>query len=129
MIVYKDQFIKTMIDLGVEHSELSIVDDEVGIPTSSSELAKSLKYLIENEKKFKPGIYHAVCEGHCSRYDEAAKIFEVLNMNIKLNRIKLEDFSRPARVPNYSILLNTKLPKLPKWDDALTAFLREKYIT
>lgn len=126
---YGKSFVKTMIDISKNNKELNIVDDEVGVPTPSSEVAKSIIHIIEHQDEVKPGIYHAVCEGSCSRFDEAKKIFAVMNINIKLNKIKLTDFARAAKVPNYSILLNTKLPKLPKWDTALENFIKEKYLT
>ena len=58
-----DNFVKTMLRLGIEHSELNVVDDQVGSPTYTADLAQLLIDMIQTEKY---GIYHATNEGECS---------------------------------------------------------------
>ena len=59
-------FVKTMLRLSETHDEITVVDDQIGSPTSALELAKAIKYLIPTEKY---GLYHGTCEGQCSWAD------------------------------------------------------------
>lgn len=115
-------FVDTMLKLAETKTELSIVSDEFGIPTSTEDISKQIKYIID--ENLKPGIYHAVSEGSCSRFEEAVKIFEIAGKDLKLNKILLKDYPRPAKIPNYSILLNTKLPKLSSWKNAIEEYVK-----
>jgi dTDP-4-dehydrorhamnose reductase len=122
----RKNFIDTMIALAKEKQELSIVTDEVGVPTYTKDVSKSLIEIINNIGKYKPGFYHAVSEEYCSRYEEAKKIFELAKINIKLNKIKLKDFPRKVQIPHFSVLANNKLPKLPRWDKAIEEYLKDR---
>lgn len=114
-------FVDTMIDLSKNKNELKVVNDQTGSPTYTKDVAKQTRYIVDNNPDY--GIYHTSNEGNCTWYDFAKKIFEIKNINIKINPVKTEEFSRPAKRPKYSILLNTKLPKIRSWDEALKEYL------
>lgn len=114
-------FINTMLNLSTTKDELTIVDDEVGVPTYTKDLSMQLIYIIKN--KLKPGYYHGVNEGSCSRYEEAKRIFELAKKDIKLHKTTLEEYGRAVKTANYSVLLNTKLPKLQNWDKAIEEYI------
>jgi dTDP-4-dehydrorhamnose reductase len=76
------------------------------------------------------GIYHAVNESSDERrgvswYDFAKKIFELSNKEIKLDTMTTEELNRAATRPAYSILLNTKYPKMRSWEEALEDYLNK----
>lgn len=116
-------FINTMLNLSTTKEELTIVDDEVGVPTYTKDLAIQLIYIINNRNNLKPGYYHGVNEGSCSRYKEAELIFELAKKDIKLHKTTLEKYGRAVKTANYSVLLNTKLPKLQDWDKAIEEYI------
>ena len=122
----RKNYIDTMIMLSETRTELNIVDDEHGVPTYTSDIASQLIHIMQNFDKYTPGIYHIVSEGQCTRYEQSAAIYELAGRQMKLNGMALQDYPRKAKIPNYSILHNTKLPKLPHWRDAIAAYLATK---
>jgi len=114
-------FVDTMIKLASEKSELKVVNDQIGCPTYAVDLAQRTKDIIMKKEPF--GIYHCTNFGSCSWYDFAVKIFKLKNMSIKVIPCSSEEFPRPAKRPHYSILLNTKLPPMRKWQSALSEYL------
>lgn len=114
-------FVDTMIRLGGERDELSIVSDEWGVPTYTLDISRQIEYILKND--IQPGTYHIVNEGVCSRYELAKKVFELKGLNLKVNEMKLADYQRKAKIANYSVLVNTKLPKLQSWEKALKEYL------
>ena len=75
-----NNFVRTMIKLSETNKELNVVNDQFGSPTSTVDLAKAIINLIHTEHY---GTYHGTCEGQCSWYDFAKKIFEIKNIDIK----------------------------------------------
>ncbi|MCA9382232.1 dTDP-4-dehydrorhamnose reductase [Candidatus Dojkabacteria bacterium] len=125
---HRRNFVDVMLELAKTKDELSIVDDEFGVPTYTKNVSDSLIQMLKDFESTEPGIYHAVSEGFCSRFEEAEFIFKTAGIDIKLTRIKLADYPRKAVVPNYSILHNTKLPKLPTWQEAIEEYLADKKV-
>jgi len=119
-------YIDTMLRLADEREELTIVTDETGVPTYTVDVARNLMLIIENEDEYKPRIYHIVSEGNCSRFDESKTIFKIADKKIKLKKGELASFPRKAKVPNYSILINTKLPPIQNWQDAIKEYIDDK---
>lgn len=117
-------FIETMLMLSETKTELSIVDDEYGVPTSTMDVSRSVIHIIKNHNSLEPGYYHAVSEGFCTRYEQAEFIFKTAGKEMKLNRIKLADYPRKAKIQNYSILKNTKLPKLQSWESSIEEYIK-----
>ncbi|KPI56295.1 spore coat protein [Clostridioides difficile] len=120
-------FVKTMIRLSVENKEISVVDDQFGSPTSTVDLSKAIINLMETDNY---GIYHATCEGECSWYDFAKKIFELKNIDIKVNPIKSKDFKSKAQRPAYSVLDNFMLKLIGlnsfrKWEQSIEEYLKK----
>ncbi|WP_195335666.1 dTDP-4-dehydrorhamnose reductase [Paraclostridium bifermentans] len=121
-------FIKTMLKLSENNKELNVVNDQFGSPTSTIDLAKAIIGLINTEYY---GTYHGTCEGQCSWYDFAKKIFEINNIDIKVNPVTSEEFKRPAPRPQYSVLDNfmfklVGLNSFRNWEDALKEYLKKE---
>lgn len=118
-------FVRTMLKLAEERNEIAVVHDQIGSPTSTADLAKCMVNLLETESY---GTYHATCEGSCSWYDFAVKIFELKGIDIKVSQITTEQLNRPANRPKYSVLDNymlklMNLNNFRHWEDALKEYL------
>lgn len=125
-------FIKTMLDIGKRFEEIQVVDDQIGTPTYTYDLARLLIDMIETEKY---GYYHATNEGgYISWYDFACEIFKQAGYETRVSPVTTEEYgvSKAAR-PFNSRLDKSKLEKngfapLPEWKDALTRYLKETNI-
>lgn len=118
-------FIKTMLNLGKTRDELSVVNDQIGSPTFTYDLARLLVDMIETDKY---GRYHATNEGLCSWYDFAVEIFKQAGMNVKVNPVDSSSFPVKAKRPNNSRMSKEKLEengfeRLPSWKDAVRRYL------
>ena len=100
-------FVRTMLNLSKTHDEINVVSDQFGSPTSTTTLCEIIEQILEKEPKY--GIYHATNEGFISWYDFAKKIFEIKNVNIKVNPILSKDYPTPAKRPFNSKLSKEKL--------------------
>ncbi len=122
-------FIKTMLQVGQSHPELRVVNDQIGTPTYTYDLARLLVDMIESEKY---GYYHATNEGgYISWSDFAQEIFKQAQMNVRVIPVSTAEYglSKAAR-PFNSRLDKTKLVEngfkpLPTWQDALSRYLKE----
>lgn len=120
-------FVRTMLKLSGTNKEINVVNDQFGSPTSTVDLAKAIIELIHTEHY---GTYHGTCEGKCSWYDFAQKIFEISNIDIKVNPVTSEEYKRPAPRPAYSVLDNFMLKlvglnSFRNWEDALIEYLND----
>ena len=123
-----NNFVRTMLKLSETNKEINVVNDQFGSPTSAVDLAKAIIELIHTEHY---GTYHGTCEGKCSWYDFAQKIFEISNIDIKVNPVTSEEYKRPAPRPAYSVLDNFMLKlvglnSFRNWEDALIEYLNEE---
>ena len=118
----KKSFVDVMLKLSGEKDCLELVDEELSSPTYVLDLAKRTREIIEWKKVF--GIYHVTNEGACTWYGWAKKIFELSGKSVKLIPVGADRFPRPAKRPKYSILLNTKLPPMRRWEEALAEYLK-----
>ena len=98
-------FPKTMLELAKNHSEITVVYDEVGTPTYTPDLAEAISQLIETDYY---GIYHITNSGSCSWCEFARYIFEVAGKNVKVIPVTASEFARPAPRPHYSVLENKR---------------------
>ena len=122
-------FVKTMLKLGQTHDTLRVVNDQIGTPTYTLDLARLLADMIETEKY---GYYHATNEGgYISWYDFACEIFRQAGMKTKVIPVTTAEYgvSKAAR-PFNSRLDKSKLTEsgfepLPDWQDALARYLKE----
>ena len=98
-------FPKTMLELAENHSEITVVYDEVGTPTYTPDLAYGLSQLIETDYY---GIYHLTNSGSCSWCEFARYIFEIAERDVNVIPVTASEFSRPAPRPSYSVLKSEK---------------------
>jgi len=117
----KKSFISVMQELSEKMPELKVVDEEMSCFTYTPDLARATKSLLEGS--YSPGIYHIANGDPCTWYECAKNLFKILGKNIKLIPVPASEFPRPAKRPQYSVLLNTKLPPLRSYKDALREFL------
>ena len=121
-------FIKTMLRLGKERGAVSVVDDQIGSPTYTYDLAKLLVEMIQTDRY---GRYHATNEGLCSWYEFACEIFRQAGMDeVKVTPVESSAFPVKAKRPSNSRLNKDKLTengfeRLPAWQDALGRYLEE----
>ncbi len=125
-------FIKTMLRLGKENGAVSVVDDQIGSPTYTYDLARLLVDMIETDKY---GRYHATNEGLCSWYEFAVEIFKKAGMeDVRVTPVDTKEYTRSfpnqARRPMNSRISKDKLEqngfeRLPSWQDALERYLKE----
>ena len=121
-------FIKTMLRLGKERGAVSVVDDQIGSPTYTYDLARLVVDMIQTDRY---GIYHATNEGLCSWYEFACEIFKAAGMNqVKVTPVDSTAFPAKAKRPHNSRMDKSKLAEngfepLPSWEDALERYLKE----
>lgn len=122
-------FIKTMLQVGKNHAQVRVVNDQIGTPTYTYDLARLLADMIETDKY---GYYHATNEGgYISWYDFTKEIYRQAGMNTEVLPVTTAEYgcSKAAR-PFNSRLDKTKLVEsgfepLPSWQDALERYLQE----
>ena len=122
-----NNFIKTMLNVGKKYDTLRVVNDQVGTPTYTFDLARLLVDMIETEKY---GYYHATNEGgYISWYDFACEIFKQAGYNTKVVPVTTAEYGLiKAKRPFNSRLNKSKLvlngfKLLPDWKDALKRYL------
>ena len=122
-----NNFIKTMLRLGKERGAVSVVNDQIGSPTYTYDLAKLVLDMIRSDKY---GTYHATNEGICSWYEFACEIFKQAGMNVQVTPVSSDEFPTKAKRPCNSRMNKTELDRngfdrLPTWQDALHRYLKE----
>lgn len=123
-----NNFIKTMLRLGKERGAVSVVNDQVGNPTYTYDLAKLVVDMIQTDKY---GKYHATNSGDfISWYDFACEIFKQAGIDVKVTPVDSNQFPAKAKRPKNSRMNQTELDKngfnrLPAWQDALGRYLKE----
>jgi dTDP-4-dehydrorhamnose reductase len=107
---YRQNFVKSMIRLMKERTELGIVDDQKGSPTSAHDLAEMILYIIKSSSE-DYGVYHFSNEGIISWCDFAKAIAVGKNLATTINPIKTEAYPTPAKRPMYSVMDKSKIKK------------------
>lgn len=110
-------FVETMLSLA-DKPELKVVDDQVGCPTWTVELANGIVKLIE---EYEYGTYHVCGSGFTSWYGFAKEIFEQENLFVNLKPCTTDEFPRPAKRPKYSVMDNGNICR--NWKLALKDYL------
>lgn len=105
---YQNNFFKTMLRLGKEREELSVVFDQVGTPTYAPDLAEVLLYIVCSSSNAY-GVYHYSNEGVASWYDFANEIFRLAGITINLKPISSAEYPTPAKRPAYSVMSKEKI--------------------
>lgn len=124
-----NNFIKTMLNVGKKYEQLTVVNDQIGTPTYTLDLARLLVDMVETEKY---GYYHATNEGgYISWYDFACEIFKQAGYSTKVKPVTTEEYGiskafRPfnSRLDKSKLIENGFKP-LPMWQDALSRYLKE----
>lgn len=124
-------FVKTMLNLGKTHDRITVVDDQIGSPTYTPDLARLLVDMAESDKY---GIYHATNEGFCSWYEFACEIFRQASefdqayKNVSVLPVTSDKYPSKAKRPSNSRMNKDKLnengfERLPDWQDALRRYI------
>ena len=130
---FGQNFVKTMLRLGEEKSELGVVSDQIGTPTFARDLAEdTLKILEDSNYQWKNGdIFHYSNEGSCSWYEFAKQIFDFAGVEVELNSLSSEEFPTRAVRPKFSLLDKSKFKKTFKveinhWKNSLENMLKQE---
>ena len=120
-------FVKTMLRLGAEREQITVVDDQFGSPTYTKDLSVLLADMIVTEKY---GTYHATNEGICSWYEFACAIMEQAGLTCQVQPVSSDQYPSRAKRPTNSRMSKEKLTengfrRLPVWEDALRRYLAE----
>jgi dTDP-4-dehydrorhamnose reductase len=126
--VHGPSFPEKIIRAAETRPELSVVNDQIGSPTYTRDLARAIRDLVLKDAR---GITHITNEGACSWLDFAREIlFQSGRASIPVLPISTDQSARPARRPNYSVLSPASLlaygVRMRPWQDALRAFLEER---
>lgn len=117
----KKSFVEIMLDLAAKRDTIEAVADEVNSLTYSADLAAGTRGLLEAGPP--AGIYHVTNRGGASWYDFAREIFRIAGKSTTVLPVPSTRFPRKAKRPPRAVLLNTQLPPLRPWQEALADFL------
>ena len=120
-----NNFVKTMLRLAEDHDHLRVVDDQIGSPTFTADLAPLLCDMIETEKY---GVYHATNEGYCSWAELAEAVFRLSGKHVAVEHVSTEAYGAKALRPKNSRLSKASLDaagftRLPGWEASLVRML------
>ncbi|MEE8585410.1 MAG: dTDP-4-dehydrorhamnose reductase [Acidobacteriota bacterium] len=121
-------FVDTMLLLAASAQQVKVVEDQVGSPTFSRDLAAKTRELVEQDRR---GTYHAANSGQCSKYEFACRTFEMSNLKVTVRPVPSSRFPGPAPRPRYSALACQRLIQdgispLRPWQQALAEYLESK---
>lgn len=121
-------FVKTMLRIGSERNEISVVDDQRGTPTYAPDLAEAIMEIVEKGiNGF--NLYHYSNLGETTWCGFAKEIFKEAGMPVVVNPITTEDYPTPAKRPAYSVLSKDKLisvgVEIPDWQSSLKKCMAE----
>ncbi len=138
---HRKNFVDTILKLAQEKKKLRVVNDQIGSPTYTKDLAHAIKRLfnVTHNSSFIThnlfGIYHISNSGSCSWYEFAQEIIRISDIRCQMSDIKLlpipsEESNRPARRPKFSVLNNSHYietvgKSLRPWQEALKEYLKE----
>lgn len=116
-------FVKTMLRLMSERDSISVINDQIGSPTSAQDLAQAIVDIV-NSGKWNGGVYHYSNEGEISWYDFAVAIRDIKGLNCEIQAIPTTAYPTPAKRPKYSLLDKMKIKatfgvEVPFWKDSL----------
>jgi dTDP-4-dehydrorhamnose reductase len=120
-------FVKTMLRIGEEQGSARVVEDQIGSPTFTRDLAAAIRDLAVTGRF---GTYNRTNSGTCSWYEFAAAAYELAGLDVEMEAISSEELDRPAPRPAYSVLSGRHaaaagLEPLPHWRDGLARFIEE----
>jgi dTDP-4-dehydrorhamnose reductase len=117
-------FVDTMLRLGAERDEVSVVIDQLGSPTWTGHLAPALVDLAERRGA---GTFHATNEGECTWHALAIEALNRAGISTRVVAVTTAEFPRPAPRPAYSVLGSERGdgPRLPRWQDGVAEHVKE----
>ncbi|MFB9274546.1 dTDP-4-dehydrorhamnose reductase [Cohnella cellulosilytica] len=127
---YGGNFVNTMLQMAQSKKEITVVNDQIGSPTYTFDLASLIVELVRTDKY---GVYHASNSGSCSWYEFAKAIFEEAGMkSIAVRPCSTEQYPRPAPRPSYSVfgqsaLVGAGFTPLRPWREALREYLSQRF--
>ncbi len=128
-----NNFVRTMLNLGEQKDEISVVSDQHGSPTYAEDLANIIGEAIEKEIPY--GVYHATNEGYTTWYDFTKAIFEYAGIICKVNPVTTEQYIEMMKITQAKRPKNSQLSKqklieqginVPDWEDGLKRYLKEE---
>lgn len=120
---FGNNFVKTMLRLGKEKTELGVIFDQIGTPTYARDLAKAIMAAIV--QGIQPGVYHFSNEGVISWYDFTKAIHRIAGItSCHVRPLHTAEYPTPAKRPAYSVLDKTKIKEtynieIPYWEESL----------
>ena len=126
---FGNNFVKTMIRLGKEKTELGVIFDQIGTPTYAHDLAVAIMTAVN--KGVVPGIYHFSNEGVISWYDFTKAIHRLAGITTcHVRPLHTAEYPTPAARPHYSVLDKTKIKavygiEIPYWEESLAACVKQ----
>ncbi|KOP71893.1 dTDP-4-dehydrorhamnose reductase [Bacillus sp. FJAT-21945] len=123
-----NNFVHIMLRLAKDQNKLGVVNDQIGSPTYTVDLARFIVRLVQTEKY---GVYHATNSGSCTWYDFSKAIFEESSLEVKVTPLTTEEFPTKATRPSYSVLDNFAMRvngfgQLRPWREALSEFINKQ---
>ena len=127
---FGNNFVKTMLRLGSERDELSVVADQIGTPTYAADLAEAIVTILPKIKNENVEIFHYSNEGVCSWYDFAKAIFEMSELVVEVHPIGTSQYPTPAARPFFSVLNKNKIKEkyninIPYWRTSVEICLQQ----
>ena len=127
-------FARTMLKLAETHDELTVVDDQLGTPTSAKELARCIHALLPTDNY---GLFHGTCEGDTNWADFAERVLRLAGKETVVKHVSTEEYMKnnpgSARRPAYSILDNymlrlTDAYTFADWETAIEEYFKDGLI-
>lgn len=121
----ENDFFSRVCKYGENHETFKASIDKISSPTSINELVKFFLVILESDEY---GIFHASCEGMCSRYDYAVAILSLMGYDISLAQgvFKQEKGGRSSTVLENLMMEITGIHKMPNWRTAMEAYVAER---
>ena len=119
-------FVATMLELGAERDEVTVVDDQIGCPTATAHLAPALLALARDADA--QGIFHVAGGGQCTWHELAVETFRQAGIACRVLPCTTAEMPRPAPRPAFSALASERddAPLLPPWQEGLTTYLAQR---
>lgn len=122
-------FVKTMLRLMADRTEIGVVNDQLGSPTYAADLAAAIMHIVASGK-WHPGIYHFSNKGIISWYELAVAISDAIGSNCRVNPIPTSAYPTPAKRPAYSVMDSSLLTErygivIQPWQERLKICLQQ----
>ncbi|HEX2944792.1 MAG TPA: dTDP-4-dehydrorhamnose reductase [Clostridia bacterium] len=126
----QNNFVQKILNLAKINNKISVINDQVGSPTYSCDVAKLIVEVGFTEKY---GIYHATNEGYCTWAEFAKEIIRQVGLKCEINEVKSYEYSSKAKRPTNSRLSKKSLTEngftlLPTWQNALNRYLEKENV-